>query len=473
MARRPRRWRPRWVPASAANIARHLALIDRRVGRFIRPARLLFCVALTLAAVYPQAASASAATIVNPAERGETLEHFYAARNYRPLWFGSFGEPDAALHLIDVLRSARVDGLDPNQYLSRDLDRAVRAVQAGNPENLVRADRILSQAFLAYVRDLRRTPKIEMIWVDPQLFPSVQSPRRLLESTAAAPSLERYLVEMRWMNPIYVGLRRALANKADGNQAERDVLRLNLERARALPAATGKYVIVNATAAQLTMYEDGRIVDAMRVVVGKPVHSTPMMAAMIRFTSLNPYWNVPADLAGERIAPNVVKGGTAYLKAKGYQLLSSWDADAKVVSPATVDWNAVAAGRTEVRLRQLPGPSNSMGKMKFMFPNAQGIYLHDTPDKELLSEESRMFSGGCVRLEDAPRLAKWLYGGHAPTTTSALPEQRVDLPEPIPVFLTYLTAMPDGGEVAFLPDVYNRDQAALALLDDGRTLASR
>ena len=430
---------------------------------------------LALAAVLPQAASAAVAPALStPAVRGETLDNFYAGRGYRPLWFGNFGGSDEApFRLIDLLRSARVDGLDPDRYRSRNLDRAIRAARSGNPDDIHRADRTLSQAFVAYVSDLKHTPKIEMIWVDAQLRPSVPSPRRLLESAATAPSLEQYLVEMPWMNPIYAGLRQALANGADTNRMERDLLRLNLERARALPAAAGKYVIVNATAARLTMYEDGRIVDSMRVVVGRPVHSTPMMAALIRFTSLNPYWNVPADLAAERIAPNVVKEGNAYLKAKGYQLLSSWDANAKVISPSTVDWAAVAAGRTEVRLRQLPGPDNSMGKMKFMFPNAQGIYLHDTPQKDLLGEETRMFSGGCVRLEDAPRLAKWLYGGRAPIAKSTRPEQRVDLPRPVPVFLTYLTAMPSGGDVAYLPDVYNRDRAALALLDDGRTFASR
>ena len=403
--------------------------------------------------------------------RGEALDNFYAARDYRPLWFGM--SDDTALALIDLVRSARIDGLDPDRYRPHDLERAVRAARSGDPADIGRADRMLSEAFAAYVRDLRRTPKVEMIWVDTQLLPATPTPRRLLESVAAASSVESYLVDMPWMNPIYVGLRQALANGTDSNPAERDLLRLNLERARALPAATGKYVIVNATAAQLSMYEDGRIVDTMRVVVGKPENPTPMMAALIRFTSLNPYWNVPADLAAERIAPHVVEGGDTYLKAKGYQLLSSWDADASVVSPDTVDWAAVAAGRTQVRLRQLPGPANAMGKMKFMFPNAQGIYLHDTPEKNLLGEEMRMFSGGCVRLEDAPRLARWLYAGKAPTTTSARPEQRVDLPKPIPVFLTYLTAIPSYGDVAYLPDVYNRDRAALAALDGGRTFVSR
>ena len=125
--------------------------------------------------------------------------------------------------------------------------------------------------------------------------------------------------------------------------------------------------------------------------------------------------------------------------------------------PMTADWSAVAAGKVNVRVRQLPGPENAMGRMKFMFPNVQGIYLHDTPEKNLLGEEARMFSGGCVRLEDASRLAKWLYDGHPPSARSAQPEQRVDLPKPVPVFLTYLTAIPTAGAISYLPDIYGRD----------------
>ena len=122
------------------------------------------------------------------------------------------------------------------------------------------------------------------------------------------------MTEMRWMNPIYVGLRHVLSVGVEG---KRDLIALNLERARALPASRGRYIIVNASAAELTMYEDGQRVDSMRVVVGKPIYPTPVMAAMIRYASLNPYWNVPPDLAAERIAPNVVKDGNAYLKLKG------------------------------------------------------------------------------------------------------------------------------------------------------------
>jgi murein L,D-transpeptidase YcbB/YkuD len=210
------------------------------------------------------------------------------------------------------------------------------------------------------------------------------------------------------------------------------------------------------------MYEDGQVVDWMKVVVGKPHQPTPMMAATIKFTALNPYWQLPADLAAERVAPNVVKEGLGYLREHGYVVLSDWGDQAEPIDPSTVDWEAVAEGRMLVRLRQNPGPNNAMGRMKFMFPNPQGIYLHDTPNKELLNEEARLFSGGCVRLEDAPRLAKWMYGKPL-SWRGAKTEQAVLLPEPVPVYLIYQTAVPSGDEVHFFPDIYGKDHSQLAV----------
>ena len=268
--------------------------------------------------VAPQAAAIAQAP-AGQSIPGETIDNFYAARNGEPLWFGRGSDGAAAEKLIELIRDSRADGLDPNSYAPRELGFALRAAWSSNPATIRRADRVLSEMFVAYARDMRRTPSIDMVWVDPELRPAAVSPRRLLEAAAAAPSLDSYLEQMAWMNPVYVGLRRAMVAGSLTSPDEHDLLRLNLERARALPAGPGKAVIVNATAAELQMIENGLVVDTMRVVVGKPVHATPMMAALIRFTSLNPYWNVPADLAAERIAPNVVKAGAPYLRAKGYQ----------------------------------------------------------------------------------------------------------------------------------------------------------
>ena len=249
------------------------------------------------------------------------------------------------------------------------------------------------------------------------------------------------------------------------------LIEANLERARALPAQLGeRYIMVDVPAARLLMYEDGQLVDTMRVIVGKPTHQTPMMAAFVRYAVLNPYWNVPPDLVRERIAPNVLDQGLGYLRERRYQLLSGFGPDAREVDPSTVDWQAVAAGREELRVRQLPGQGNMMGEVKFMMSGELGIYLHDTPDRNLFTQDDRRQSSGCVRLEDAQRLSRWLFQ-RAVAPDSPDPEQRVDLPEPVPVYITYLTAMPSeqGSGIVFRQDVYGRDAMAMAQLDAGGT----
>jgi murein L,D-transpeptidase YcbB/YkuD len=191
-----------------------------------------------------------------------------------------------------------------------------------------------------------------------------------------------------------------------------------------------------------------------------------MMSALLRFVVLNPYWNAPPDITAHRLAPNVLKQGRSYLKAKGYQVMSDWSERARVLDPGTINWNAVVAGRTEVRLRQLPGPANSMGRMKFMFPNKEGIWLHDTPSKELLEEAARLQSNGCVRLEDAARFARWLFGRPL-KAQGARPEQQVPLPAPVPLYISYLTAVPSGSAIVYFEDVYGYDRR------DSMRLASR
>lgn len=259
-----------------------------------------------------------------------------------------------------------------------------------------------------------------------------------------------------------------------GAQHYERLIIVNLERARRLPLATerGRYILVDAGAARLYMYENGRVVDSMKVIVGEAATATPMMAAQLRYLSVNPYWNVPPELVVQLIAPNVLKQGVTYLRDRRYEVLADWSDEAAALDPSTIDWRAVADGRKEIRVRQLPGPANSMGKVKFMMPNDFGIYLHDTPRKELLAADNRWISNGCVRLEDARRLADWLMGGlpQAPDPDRPL---RVDLAEPVPVFMTYFTASATAQGIAFRPDPYRRDAAVIARYFGGPELVAR
>ena len=198
----------------------------------------------------------------------------------------------------------------------------------------------------------------------------------------------------------------------------------------------GRYVLVDAGAARLFMIEDGRVADSMRVIVGKPASATPVMKSVLQSATLNPYWNVPTDLAQTLIAPRVLEHGISYLRKNRYIVVSAFGADASEVPAESIDWKEVAAGREKVFVRQLPGQSNAMGQIKFGFPGSDGIFLHDTPDKQLFAASERNLSNGCVRLEDAGRLARWLFGSD-PSPVSADPEQTVQMPREVPIVITY------------------------------------
>ena len=238
-------------------------------------------------------------------------------------------------------------------------------------------------------------------------------------------------------------------------------LRRNLRRARELPSAHQRHILVNAASQTLTYYGDGEEQGSMRVVVGTAETPTPMMAGMLHYATLNPYWNVPVSLVKKTIAPAVLRGIS--LDDMGYEVLSDWTPDARVLDWRDADWRGAANGSTELRVRELPGGGNAMGSVKYQFTNDLGIYLHDTDNRSLFGKQDRFFSNGCVRLQDANELGRWLFGT-MPQAEGNAPEQHTRLPEPVPVFITYMTTAPDGdGSIAYYDDTYGRDRADLRM----------
>jgi len=333
--------------------------------------------ALALAAV-PLGVAQPATAQTRPVTVGQSVDDFYRARNGAPLWLAP-AAGDAADQLLSLLGASNLDGLSPEKYNVAALQRSIAAARAGKKKDLDAADRQISDVFVTYINDLRHDPGLGILYVDEGLRPKAPTALAALLTAANAPSLSSHVRQFGWMNPIYGELRQALANHQYSDDHERQLLTVNLERARALPVGKQRYILVNAAQQRLYTYEDGKQVDTMVVVVGKPKYPTPMMTAYVRFASLNPYWFVPSDLAAERIAPKVLKQGLGYLDDLGYQVLSDWTPDAQIIDPKTIDWKAVAAGKQDVLIRQPPGPHNSMGRMKFMFPNVAGVYLHDNP----------------------------------------------------------------------------------------------
>ena len=421
----------------------------------------------------PAAAKAENAPVVAAqpaAAAGQSVADFYKARNGAPLWLTP-AAGDASQRLISLLATSNLDGLNPQAYSLNELEKALQAAHSGKRKYVERADEALSNAFVAYVQALRQDPGVGITYVDASLRPTPPSPLATLLEASAAPSLSDYVQNLGWMNPIYGELRSALAQHQYTDDQKRDTLELNLKRARALPAGKQRYVLVNAAEQRLYMYEDGKPVDSMVVVVGQTKWPTPMLTAYIRYAALNPYWYVPPDLAWEDVGQNVEKYGFHYFERMGYEQVSDWSRDAQVLDASKIDWDAVRDGKEQVLLRQKPGPENFMGRIKFMFPNQFGVYLHDNPRRNLFKESVRYFSGGCVRLEDAWRLSRWLF--HKELTWEGHgTEEPVPLDQPVPVYITYLTAMPNGQTIAYYDDAYGRDKAMLAGTNSSNSVAA-
>jgi murein L,D-transpeptidase YcbB/YkuD len=388
---------------------------------------------------------------------------FYRERGNRPLWVGRDGPRPGALRLAAAIAGAADHGLDPGRYDADGIVAALEAARSGGPAEEARAELLLSRAYPAFIRDLRIPAGGAggTTWVDEELAPKAPEARALLDAAAAAPDLAQHLGTALAVNPLYAALSRGYARRRSASPrltaAEDATIRANLDRARVIPALPGRYVIVDAGSARLWMIDGRKVEGPMRVIVGKPDMQTPAMAGLIRYVTLNPWWNVPPDLARER-AKRVLNSGPGLLQRERMELLSDWSDSPRVISASEVDWKAVASGRATLRMRQRPGRENVMGAMKFMLPNRLGIYLHDFPNKSLFERSDRRLSSGCVRVADAPRLARFLFRGAIPRPAGRAPEQKVDLPEPVPVFITYLTALPDPVRgVALQRDAYARD----------------
>jgi murein L,D-transpeptidase YcbB/YkuD len=424
-------------------------------------ARVLLAAAPPLSLALPSAAVAETIAAAQPA--GQTVADFYKARRGAPMWLTP-AAGDSAQQLISLLSSANLDGLNPDKYQPAALQAAVAEAKSGKRKLVERADQQLSQAFADYVRDLRQDPGVGVTWVDASLKPTPPSPLAALLTAAAQPSLSDYIRTMGWMHPYYAELREALADHKYSDDHQRDTIEVNLQRVRVLPPGKQKYILVNAAQQKLFMFEGGKVVDSMVVVVGKTKYPTPMFAAYVRYAALNPYWYVPSDLAPDDVAQFVLKYGLKYLDQYGYKIVTDWSKNPGFIDPKTIDWKAVEDGKVQVMIRQDPGPKNFMGRIKYMFPNPFGVYLHDNPRRDLFALPVRYESGGCVRVEDAERLGHWLFGYNLDWKDAGT-EQPVPLAQPVPVYIDYLTAVPDGNSIAYFDDAYKRDAAKLASME--------
>jgi murein L,D-transpeptidase YcbB/YkuD len=224
---------------------------------------------------------------------------------------------------------------------------------------------------------------------------------------------------------------------------------VNLERSRWLPVTvSGEYLVVNIPEFRLHVFQDDSVLWNCDVVVGATAHKTAVFSGTLKYVVFSPYWNVPPGILKNEILPGI-RGNPNFLVRHHMEWYNG-------------------------QVRQKPGPNNSLGLVKFLFPNSHNIYLHDTPSKSLFGETKRAFSHGCIRVSEAKRLAM-----HLQRTDTSWNEQKISeamhggkeiyvtLPAPVQVYITYFTAWVDrSGQLNFRDDVYKRDERLYSMISD-------
>jgi murein L,D-transpeptidase YcbB/YkuD len=429
-------------------------LKTRKLGLIGTAALALIAAPGAMAQTLPPSPPAPVVSSSVPAD----VANFYSAYTVPQIWFRGGIDNPAIAQLTAILQRAPFDGFAEGPQLAAQVQTAVAQARTGDPAAKASAEKTLSAAWVRYVQTLR-LPTPGMIYAYPVLKPQGTRADQILLAAAAAPSLETYLANTASVNPVYAQLRdTAWAEaQANGNLTPDPRLLANLDRVRSLPVK-GRFLLVDSGSSMLTLYENGQPVDSMKVITGTNELPTPLIASVMYYITYNPYWHAPDHLVRKTIAPNVLRLGLSYFRSHGYDVIDEWSEHPNVIDPKSVDWKAAAAGTLHLKIRQAPGPLNSMGILKFPFPNPQDIYLHDTPDHAKFALENRNLSNGCVRVEDAKRLGRWLLG-QDPVSPGSDAEIRVQTPQGTPIYLTYITAQVKDGKLTYLPDVYGWDTA--------------
>ncbi len=409
------------------------------------------------------------------------LNQLYAARAWSPLWSTGGRLTPAARAMVSSLARVAERGLDPLDYDSARLGTLSRASSLDVNER-AEFDMTLSVATLRVVRGLyfgRVAPDVAVptlhiardsvdLALVVEQFVTSPSPDQVLD--AAEPPFAQYRALKRTL-----GVYRERGVTDDFARARASQIAITMERWRWLPRdTTAPAIIVNIPAYSLDAFAEDRDSAAvhMGVVVGRTdLHQTPLLADSVRYIEFAPYWIVPLSIAKAELLP-MARRDPHILTVNNYEVVSS---RGKVLVPSAKTLRMVTAGTAFIR--QLPGGLNSLGRVKFMFPNAFDVYLHDSPVRADFARARRDQSHGCIRVGDPTGLATWLLrdqtdwnaeriatamNGYAPT--------RVALTHPVPVYLFYATvvAQKDGG-VQFHDDVYGYDASLAALIRAGGT----
>jgi L,D-transpeptidase YcbB len=406
------------------------------------------------------------------------LEAFYGERSGAPLWITAMGFSARAQALIAEIQNAGNWGLAAEAFDLPPVSDLPATTEAQATDEVKLALAVMKYA--RFARGGRVSPSRISTLFDQK--PDLRGPKTVLTEIAASAAPAAYLTSLHPKQDQFESLRKMLIKavasaKARGRKPASDPaiqrLLVNMERWRWMPAELGSYYVWNNVPAfTARVIKDGKSIYVEKVIVGQPKYATPIFSANMRSIVFNPDWTVPDTIKFEDLGPRLRQGSTD--GTRDISILTSnklsVSYQGKPVNAETVDW-----GRANIRqytFTQPPGPDNVLGVLKFNFPNQHAVYMHDTVQPELFNETERTLSHGCIRVRQPDRLAALLLaedkGWSAQEVKDRLAKGKnsgVSLSRPVPVHLTYFTAVVDAqGKLQTFADIYGLDKKMASAL---------
>jgi L,D-transpeptidase YcbB len=404
------------------------------------------------------------------------LDAFYAERGGPPVFVTPMGFSAKAQAVINEIGNADEWGLSASAF---QLPPAGELTDSADEQAI--AEMKLQLAILKYARHARggRANPASLSKILDQ-DPPKRDPKIVLAEISVSPTPDAYLQSLHPKHEQFKNLRQALL-KARGDGAKpasaSDIQRIviNMERWRWMPEDLGKvYVQDNVPEFMLYLVKDGKTIHSDKIVVGLLKYATPIFSANMQTIVFNPEWTVPPTIVRENLLPNLRGGGWfgggSVLREHGLKVKYN----GRVVDPGSINWSSV--NMAAIAFTQAPGPTNVLGKLKFLYPNKHIVYMHDTIKRDLFKRTMRTEGHNCIRMEKPGKLAEILLTEDKGWDTKKVQElldkgydSAVNLDQPIPVHTTYFTAVADAdGKVTSFADIYGLDKKVAPVV--GKTL---
>ena len=375
-------------------------------------------------------------TKVQSQDVGQIVRHIYEDREFRPVWVAR-GQRLPKLEQFFRLVDDTGHGLHPEAF-------AVETLRQQNSD-LIEFDIRVTSTLARYAAAVARKD------VDVE---------RAVKDAIASDSIADLANKLAPIHSDYAQLRSALAN---ASAEDRKKIELNMNRWRKVPDDLGeRHIRVNVPAFELAVHDGSNIPLKMKVVVGTNDNKTPLFSSDMKYVVFSPYWNIPESILIKETLPRIQKDPD-YAIRQNLEVVKVSGKRVEVIDPKDIDWDSV--DESDLQLRQKPGAGNSLGLVKFVFPNRYNVYLHDTPADNLFDKLTRNFSHGCVRVEKPQELAEFVLRDQPEWTPDRIQkamhageEKHLSLKEPLPVHIFYFTAWVDEtGALHLEKDIYGYD----------------